>query len=441
MSRCRRWEGQDGQALVVVLITVSLLGLIGTVLTALWARGVILAQRRAEGAAALYAAEAGIARGFQELVIAGGGSPLTWEGTVGTAPFDATFVGRATASGDGTYELTSTGMKGKTRRTVRVRVATPFLHPLYARANLRINVASEPKSQVRFSPAAAYGSNDPKITPPHSDIEPEPIHQSWQVPDIPFGPFAAAAGPMPSQRVPLSESGGTVTAGWYEADGNCGELPKATERAITVPPGVAAGIAGDLNCGDGKIVIQNGATLVVTGYLHIDRVQLEDGARLVVGGKVQVKSVEVLGNQPGNGGALVVAGGSVDVDGIGGVAHAPATHPLIILALNRGDCAEPACGSDDSNNITIKDVAVRDLVVYAEPLPGQSPAVHLGFDVKEQGGSMHVRGTAVSAGDLELKVHKGTLWFQADPTLLGRFMSLVPEAGVWTQLEWDEIAS
>ncbi|MFS8639467.1 MAG: hypothetical protein LOD90_01395, partial [Symbiobacteriaceae bacterium] len=109
MRKCKRGEGQDGQALVVVLIAVSLLGLVGTVLTALWARGVILAQRRAEGAAALYAAEAGIARGIQELVIAGGGSPLTWEGTVGAAPFDATFVGRATASGDGAYELTSTG--------------------------------------------------------------------------------------------------------------------------------------------------------------------------------------------------------------------------------------------------------------------------------------------------------------------------------------------
>lgn len=450
MENPHRRGAQEGQALLLVLIALTLLSLIGAAMTALWARSFILVQRRADSTAALYAAEAGIAKAIQELAVAGGGGLLRREGTVGETPFQAAYVVEARPGGDGTYELVSTGRKGRTSRTVRVRISSPFLFPLYAGRSLHI-VADDPllgETRVVLSPAPGYGES----ATVHGDVTPKPEPRSLALPTIPFAPFAAAAGTLPSQLVPLPKQDGTLTNAWYAA-GDCEWWRWLTTRTVTVPSGVVAGISGDMTCGnDSRLVVKSGATLVITGNLQTDRVEVEDNAKLIIGGHVDIDSVQLWGNLPAGGGGLIVAGGSVTMDRAALVAGSSrAEHTLAILALDRRGCAAAACGQDDaSNNIYIEDVAVVDLntplnlLVYAAPLPGKAaPQVSLNFVRLVDVGLVTVNGSTVSAGDLSLEAKTtlagATTWqFQADPEVLARLVSAAPQAGIWTQLRWDE---
>lgn len=435
MTRSRYREDQEGQALLSVLIAVTLLSLVGAAMTALWLRGVILAQRRAEGVAALYAAEAGIARGMEELVAGRAAGPATWQGSVGTPPFDASFTGRFGPRGDGTYELVSTGVKGRSRRTVRVVVATPFFFPLYAADILKIRAVPSPHEFVHFSSAPAYGSK----VEVDDNVSPQPVKLALDLPRIPFAAFAEAAGQMLDLGTSLPGLSDTLTKGWYEGGRGCDDWPRGEDRTVTVAAGAVAGIAGDVHCGSGTLVIKAGATLVITDNLKVGGLVLEDGARLITGGNFDVGTVELRVTPAGTGGALVAVGGSVVVSGIDEVVDATGLHPLIILALDRRGCTAPACGQDDnSNDITINNATATEFVVYAGPLPHKPPQVFVEYGAKAKNGIMEVRGTVVSAGDLELRVHQGSLEFQADPAVVGRLMALTPGAGIWTQLHWVE---
>lgn len=450
----KRRGGEEGQALLVVLIVVSLLGALGAAMTSLWLRGVTLAQRRADATAALYAAEAGIARGIQELTASGGRTFSLGPEAVGARPFAATYMVSAvrSASGDGAYDLISTGKKGKVARTVRVRLSTPFFYPLYADHSLTIDAGSWwlGKTAIRFSPPAAYGS-DRTVT---GNVSPDPIRQPMTPPDIPFGTFAEAAGPVPAVRPDLPSSG-PISNGWYNARG-CDR-----RRQIKVPAGVVAGIAGNMNCG---VVVESGATLVITGNLetHDANVEVYDGGLLVVGGNVDVSSLGLSRNLPVQEGGLVVAGGSVHVRKLAVLGGSTGENALSVLALDRSGCTAAACGPDKSNNIRIDDIAGRldfglvnpgshlELLAYAGPLPGQTPQVSLNFydvvacNIFPLGSTdlVKVNGTAVSAGNLSLRAGttlcENTIQMVADPTVMARFASVIPGTALWTQLSWEE---
>lgn len=438
MSNPERWRaGQEGQALLVVLVAISLLSLIGTAMTALWARSVVLAQRQADETAALYAAEAGIVRGIQELTASGGASLSLGPEPVGQGPFSATYMVSTRPLGDGSYEVTSTGTKGKVSRSVRVLVATPFFYPSYAGGLLDIDAEAWwfGNTTIEFSPAPAYGS---AVSVRGRVLPEKPVYRPLNLPSIPFASFAGAAGPVPSSPPSLPKSGGSLTNGWYRS--------KECDSVVKVPSGVKAGILGDLTC---RVEVHDGAILVVTGNLRANRVEVRNGGQLVVGGDVDVGTLDLLGNLPARGGGLMVAGGSVKIGTASLLSDSVGENALVILALDRSNCTAAACGADDSNDIQITDLGLvnvkgsrMNLVAYAGPLPGRTPQVTLNFgNLFALGSTDLIKGSVVSAGNLKLTTSttfgSSKVRIEADPAAVARFTSQVPGAGLWTQLSWD----
>ncbi|HEY8415811.1 MAG TPA: hypothetical protein VIK99_08570 [Thermaerobacter sp.] len=436
-QRRQRNAAQEGQALLVVLVAVTLLSLIGAAMTALWVRSVTVAQRRADATAALYAAEAGIARGIEALTASGGTSVSLGPEAVGEGRFRATYMVSARPLGDGSFEITSTGTKGKVTRSVRVRLTMPFAYPVYAGRSLEINAESWwlGKTVLRFSPAPASGN----MATVQGDVQPQPVQRRLRLPGVPFAPFAAAAGPVPTTLASFPESGGALTNAWYQP-GKC-----RGSATIKVPAGVRAGIAGDLTC---RVDVQDGATLVVTGNLKADEVRVRNGGQLIVGGEVDVDDLGLLGDLPARGGGLIVAGGPVYITKMSLLSDSVGENALAILALDRSGCTAAACGADESNDIRIDDLGLLSLtgarmkvIAYAGPLPGQTPRITLNFgNLFALGSTDLVKGSVVSAGDLTMTASTSVGWntvrVEADPAAVATFTSRVPGAALWTQLSW-----
>ncbi|MCL6522259.1 MAG: hypothetical protein K6U79_07815 [Firmicutes bacterium] len=452
--------------MLAVLVVVALLGLTGSALVALWMRSVLLAQRHADEVAALYAAEAGIAEGAKQLA-AGDGQPFSgYRGVVGSPPWTASFTVSAGPDGQGGFLLTSQGEKGSAVRTVRVRLATPFLFPFYAGRTLNLSAESWiGRGTVYFDAVPAYGTAPGagynirgNFFMAGTSQPVRPVQVSMALPAVPFSAFASLAGSPPPAPAPLSPVKGapwTLAAGWYQAPEECDGAD------LVVPDGATVGILGSLSCDRAQLQVGKDATLVVTGDLVLTRTKptstsllLENGGRIVVGGNVSVASVQALSVSPlaTGGGGLLVAGGAVDIQNISLANVSTGTSTLAILALDRRGCSARACGPDSSNDITIDSAslvsasrgATLDLVAYSAPLPGASnpPKVELALNSFVSVGTTQMTAAVVSAGDVRFSVGSlidlSTMEISPNPRGLMTFSSLAPGAGLWTQLSWDE---
>lgn len=446
MRNRKRRRAQEGQALLVVLVAVALLSLIGTAMTALWVRGVTLAQRRADDTTALYAAEAGLAEGLAR-IFSGNQAFLQGQGQLTGRVGAGAYQVSAMSVGQNSHVIAvvSTGWpvaRPSIRRTVRLVVDSPFFRPVVAREDLSLQRTfcipalgcwSWPFSAT-FQPSAAYGG---KLTAGQDTTGVE--RGTLGMPAL---SYAAVAAKVPTVRDPIqlsSENCYIGMSGWYK-------LGKKGCASLTV----AAPWVG------------------VIGNLDLDRVTVHSGSVLVTTGDLVVTNIAFAQAQAVSGGGVVVTGGRIDITtfdvvqwGGGGAIT------LLALDTNTPDCLStiPGCtydpshpdwGKDPSNSISIGAFSLisgsrsAQLVAFAAPYrvpPANEPkpAISINVGSLAQIGETTFRGTLVSGGDVIVQDLSGislTSWaFKADPTLLGplfQLASTVPQSGVLTQISWSE---
>lgn len=437
-------DSQRGQAVLLTLAALLVASLLAAVVLTLWVRSAVRAQRFGETTAALYAAEAGVARTLAAMargtLAPPRAEPITLAGTVGAAPGSAAYTVRVVPDGPARWRLVSTGVQGRSRHEVQVTVTAPYAMPVYAGTTLTFHVTPR-AGALRFAAAPGYGGAPPRYRGPGT-VSPTPVAVRLALPDIPFGVFAELAGSPPPWGAAPDAGAERLGAGWYEG-GRCrGPHP------VIVPRGVTAAVRGSLRCDPG-LVLEAGATLVVTADLAVrGALILEPGARLVVGGDATLQTVELGPAGPGAAPVLVVIGGTLGVAGaIGATAGAATVPPLAVLALDRSDCSAPACGADHANVLDLGWVRVRDVLAYAEPLatgdaeasritlalgagpagggkgsgpgpdePGRGPAV----------GTLRVRGAVVAAGSVTIRAHRVAVDWDVDLGLLTRYLGIAP---------------
>ena len=450
MASHQRWQrhaGQEGQALLVVLIAVTLLSLIGAAMTALWGRSVILTQRKADETKALYAAEAGLTEGLARIfsgdpAFLGGYGELT--GQAGGGAYHVQ-VSPAGAGSDAALAIVSTGWPAgrpdAARRTVRLVVDSPFFRPVVAGRDLKLlrricvfDVCFEWPFSATFNPGALYGG---ALTAGDDTVGVRP-----GIVRFPVLSYAAVAGRIPVSGDPVTVSSKQCylgTSGWFMLSNQCSSVTVAA-------PWV--GIIGDVD---------------------LDHLSVNSGSVLVTAGDLVVTDFAPIQAQAiGGGGGVVVAGGKIEIETID-FARWGESAPISLLALdtNTVDCAGaiPGCtydpkssdrATDLSNSISISEFSLASiktstqLVAYAAPFrvpPGGSsrPSISVNVGSLVKWGETTFRGALVSAGDVTVADYSGlslTSWkFEAKPQLLGPLFRLAasnPGTGILTQISWSE---
>lgn len=449
MVHHNRRGAEEGQALVVVLIAVTLLSLIGTAITALWIRSVTLSQRQADEATALYAAEAGLAEGLAR-IFSGDASFLRGQGEltgeVGGGAYRVRVVPSAGESGSA-LAIVATGWPVArpegARRTVRLVVDSPFFRPIVTAQDLTllrqvcvplIGCFDWPFSAT-FAPSALYGG---KLTA--GDHITGVQRGSARMPTLSYARVAAKV-PVTGDPVPLSSKSGRCfigTSGWFKLSDNCSSLT------------VAAPWAG------------------VIGDVRLAHMTLNSGSVLVTAGDLIVTAIDFVQAQATRGGGVVVAGGRISLTTLD-LARWGTSGPISLLALdtNTPDCSKaiPGCTydpknpdrpSDSSNSISISAFSLgsgttsTQLVAFAAPfrVPPVSesrPEILIDIGSLLKAGETVFRGSLVSAGDVTVYdsslISLASWTFQADPQLLGpvfQLASTLPNHGVVTQISWSE---
>ncbi|QIA26666.1 hypothetical protein DYI95_003210 [Thermaerobacter sp. PB12/4term] len=434
-----RW-GDPGQALLIALVALALVGVLAAVLSTLWARASTLAVRRAEAQTAFYAAEAGLAEGLQR-VLAGDAAFLAGEaamGQTGNGTYRVRLIAAGSTGGTG-YTIESTGWaqaRPASRRTVRMTVDSAFFRPVVAGDDLILDrdcLLCDPRLPIAFSPEALYAD-----TLQGGDKAWGARQGSVPWPRLTYGALAAQV-PNPTQVTRLtSRTCQLATSGWYEVQKH------ACQRLDVTAPW--AGVTGDLDA---------------------DHITVKPGAMLVVAGAVEVNTLAWVNAGAVTGGGIVVAGKEIAVDTVD-LAQWGLQEAAILLALdtNTPDCPSsvPGCtydpkrpdaARDPSNDITLRAFSLvnlssaRTLVAYAAPLrvPGPSGQPKLTVDLSSlvSFGLVTFRGTLVSGGDVELRdqglVALSRWEVTADPAAARPLFELagtLPGVGVLAQLEWAE---
>lgn len=447
------WDGkrrgdQEGQALLVVLIAVSLLGALASAMTALWLRGVTLAQRRADATTALYAAEAGVAEGLSRIfsgdrAFLQGQGQLT--GQVGAGAYQVATL-PARQHSETAMMIVSTGWSVErprvARRTIRMVVDSAFFRPVVAREDLilekcvsllGVELVCWPRSAT-FSPSAIYG-DDLRAGQKTASVE---RSTRLRMPVISYGAVAAKI-PLQGDRVTLSLSGDCFigTSGWFRLGERC--------ESVTV----AAPWAG------------------IEGSPHVQRVTVKSGSVLVVTGDLTAKLALVPG-EPAGGGGVVVAGGKIDVTDMDLVNWGRGDSiTLLALDTNTPDCSNtiPGCTYDPSNPDQTRDLSnsifIRqfsgldvggtvEVIAFAAPFrvptANGPPVISLNLSsLLAELREITFRGSFVSGGDVRLEASSllplASWRFEVDRQLLSPLLRLafaVPQNGIMTQISWSE---
>lgn len=447
MGRHTQRGAQEGQALLVVFIAMTLLSLIGSAMVALWFRGVTLAQRQADETTALYAAEAGLSEALARIFsgdssFLGGHGELT--GEVGEGAYRVQ-VTPASGNSESALSIVSTGWPAArpeaARRTVRLVVDSPLFRPVVATKDLTLlrqicipllGCWDWPFS-ASFTPNALYGG---KLTA--GDDTTGVQHGTLPMPALSYAAVGAKV-PVSGEPIPLSSKHCFIgTPGWFKFSNRCSSLTVAA-------PWV--GIIGDV---------------------HLEQLTVNSGSVLVATGDLVVTDIDFVQALAARGGGVVVAGGRIDLTTLD-VARWGTSGPISLLALdtNIPECSDaiPGCmydpkhpdnPADKSNSIFIKSFSLgsvntsTQLVAFAAPFrvppPGESrPQISINIGSLLELGQTVFRGSLVSGGDVSVydsSMLPLTSWtFQADSQLLGplfRLASTLPGTGVITQLSWSE---
>lgn len=442
-------RGQEGQALVVAAIALVVLSLIASVNMVLWARQTAFATQRAHRQTALYAAEAGIAEGLDQLLKGNqaflSGQPVT--GQLGRGAYQVTLASRE-VGGQTTYVLESTGWslgRPGERRTVRLAVGSAFFHPTVASRDLKVDncfdfIITFYCAPVTFSPEAVYGrelnvSRRQQLTGVRQGAVP-----------LPRLSYAAVASRVPNPANPIKMSGAECqmsVSGWYDI----GSKPKCRSIHVTAP---WVGITGDVDVS--TLNVSQGSVLVVAGSVNVDQL------RFVNGGS-------------GTGDGIVVAGKGIELTSVDLVNwNSNSAMALYALDTNTPDCApvlpgctydqrKPDAANDPSNDVHITEFSLvvrgptsRTMSVFAAPYrvpprDNPTPDIRLAIGgVVGTVGETSIEGSLVSAGDIELEglgLLKAPWEITTDPRSLRPLFHLggnVPGSGVLVLLGWTEEA-
>lgn len=449
MGNRLRHRAQEGQALLVVLIVVTLLSLIGAAMAALWAHSVILAQRRADETKALYAAEAGLAEGVAR-IFSGDSDFLGGHGELSGQVDGSAYHVEVRPAGKGSdtaLEIVSTGWPAErpnaVRRTVRLVVDSPFFRPVVAGRDLKLlrriclisdEVCWEWPFSATFSPSAMYGGG---LTAGRYTTGAQ-----RGVMRFPTLSYAALAARVPVSGDPVLVSSGKCEirmSGWFVISERCSSL------TVDAP---WVGIMGNVDVRELRVTSRS--VLVTTGDVDVSTFF-----------PAQAHAV--------GGGGVVIAGGKIDIATLDLAAWGN-REPIALLALdtNTPDCtsAVPGCtynpqhadeATDRSNSISISQFSLlasvntsTHLVAYAAPFRvpppnGSRPSISVNVGSLVEVGETTFRGALVSDGDVTVADYSGlpltSFKFEADPPLLGPIFRLAasdPGAGLLTQVSWSE---
>ena len=189
-------SSESGQALLLGLILTAILLMMGSGMAVAYYRSALQTAQRADDTAALQAAEAGLAAGMRHLVNTGDLS-FSLDGTVPSGRTGASWKLTAapdTTGGAAVVAFVSEGVSGHRRRSIRLRLGTPFAQPIYAQRDLTFN-ADSLFGAVDFDlqPEALYGrtltaSHDVNL---HGDIRQITEAQRLRLPGVTYDDFAS----------------------------------------------------------------------------------------------------------------------------------------------------------------------------------------------------------------------------------------------------------